>query len=135
MTILLQSLGSRVAKATTKPFVVPVGDENTWSDTAFKEFETNAKAHYALLQSLNDDDISRVINYKSAHEILGNLIVTHEGTSQMKRAKIDLLHSQYQNLSMNDNETINDIMTHFTKITNCLSSFDDSNDNDQKVRR
>ena len=54
MVVFLQSLGSRVGKVVTKPFSVPVDDENTWSDIATKEFVDNAKVHYALLQSLND---------------------------------------------------------------------------------
>ena len=37
MIVFLQSLGSRVAKAMTKPFSVPVGDEDTWSDIATKD--------------------------------------------------------------------------------------------------
>ena len=49
MTIILQSLGSPVAKAVTKSFSAPLGDEDTWSDIATKEFDANAKAHYALL--------------------------------------------------------------------------------------
>jgi len=49
MTVFLQSLGSRVAKTVTKPSSVPVGDEDTWSDIATKEFDANVKAHYALL--------------------------------------------------------------------------------------
>jgi len=49
MTMFLQFLGSRVAKTVTKPFSVTVGDEDTWSDIATKEFDANAKAHYALL--------------------------------------------------------------------------------------
>ena len=69
MTVFLQSLGSRVTKAVIKPFSVPISDEDTWSDIATKEFGANAKAHYALLQALNDDDIARVIHYKSAYEI------------------------------------------------------------------
>ena len=69
MTVFLQSLGSRVTKAMTKPFSVPVGDEDTWSDIATKEFDVNAKAHFVLLQALNDDDIVRVFHYKSAYEI------------------------------------------------------------------
>ena len=81
MTVFLQSLGSHIAKAITKPFVIPSDDEDTWSDITIKEFEANAKAHYALLQALNDDDIFRVINCKSTFEILNNLIVTHEGIS------------------------------------------------------
>jgi len=69
MTIFLQSFGSRVAKAVTKPFSVPDGDEDTWSNIATKEFDVNAKSQYALLQALNDDDIARVIHCKSAIEI------------------------------------------------------------------
>ena len=69
MIVFLQSLGSRVAKAVTKPFSAPHGDEGTWSKIVTKEFDANAKAHYALLQVLNDDDIARVIHCKFAFEI------------------------------------------------------------------
>jgi len=69
MTVFLQILGSQVVKAVTKPFNIPISDEDTWSDIATKEFDTNAKTHYALLQALNDDDIARIIHCKSAYEI------------------------------------------------------------------
>ena len=59
MTVFLQSLRSRVAKSVSKSFSVPTGDEDTWSDIATKKFDANAKAHYAMLQALNDDDIGR----------------------------------------------------------------------------
>jgi len=88
-----------------------------------------------LLQALNDDDITRVIHYKSAHEIWSHLMVTHKGTSQVKREKFDLLHSQYQNFIMHDNDSIDDMVTRFTKITNGLASLGDAIDNDQKVRK
>jgi len=81
MTVFLQSLASRVAKAVTKPFSVPIDDEDTWSDIATKKFNANTKAHYALLQVLNDDNIVRVIHYKSTYEIWSYLVVTHEGKS------------------------------------------------------
>jgi len=119
----------------TKPFSVLDGDEDTWSDILTKKFDANTKAHYALLQALNDDDIARVIHCKSAHEIWSYLIVTHEGTSQVKRVKIDLLHSQYENFSMNENEYIDDMITKFTKIINGLTFLGDEIDNDQKVRK
>ena len=79
MTIFLQSIGSRVAKAITKPFVVPNGNEDTWIDITANKFEANAKAHYVLLQVFNNNDIFRVINCKSAYEIWSNLVLTHEG--------------------------------------------------------
>ena len=62
----------------TKPFSVPIGDEDTWSAIATKEFDANAKAHYPLLQALNDDDVARVIHSKSAYEIWTHLVVTYE---------------------------------------------------------
>ena len=96
MTVFLQALGSQVTKAVTKPFSLPDGDDDTWSKIANKKFDANAKAHYTLLQALNDD-LSRVIHCKFAFEIWSYLVVTHEGTSQVKRAKNDLLRSKYDN--------------------------------------
>jgi len=52
----------------------------------------------------------------------------------VKRSKIDLLHSQYEEFYMNENETIDKMLTHFTKITNGLS-LGVKIDNDQKVRK
>ena len=93
MNLFLKSLGVKVAKAITKEFVESHGDEETWSDATAKDYEANAKAQYALTQGLNGDDLSRVINCKSAFEVWNYLIITYEGTSQVKRSKIDLLCS------------------------------------------
>jgi len=133
--VFLQFLGSRVAKTVTKPFSVPIGDEDTWSNIAAREFDANAKAHNALLQALNDDDVVRVIHCKSTYEIWSHLVVTHEGTSQVKRAKIDIFRSQYKNFTMHKNDSIDDMITKFTKRTNGLTSLGDAIDNDQKVQK
>ena len=53
----------------TKPFSVPIGDEDTWYDIATKEFDANGKAYNTLLQVLNDNDIVRVNHCKFAYEI------------------------------------------------------------------
>ena len=135
MNLFLKSLGVRVAKAITKEFVESHGDEETWSDATAKDYEANAKAQYALTQGLNGDDLSRVINCKSAFEVWNYLIITYEGTSQVKRSKIDLLCSQYENFYMLENDCIDDMLTRFTKITNGLSSWCDKIDNDQNIRK
>ena len=49
MTVFLQFLGSRVAKAVTKPFAFSESDVDTWSSITVKKFDAYAKAHYALL--------------------------------------------------------------------------------------
>ena len=89
MIIFLNSLGSHIVKAVTRPLVCPESDEGTWFKITVKEFNANAKAYYALLQVLNDDDISRVIRCTCAYDIWHNLITTHEGTIQVKKVKID----------------------------------------------
>jgi len=55
----------------------------------------------------------------------------HQGTFQVKRSKIDLLRSQYENFYMLDSESIDEMLTRFTKITNRLSSLGDAIDYDQ----
>ena len=117
MTIFLQSLGSLVAKSLTKPYSRPESEEDTWSELTFKEFDANSKAQNALLLALNEDDLTRVIHCKSAYEIWQHLLVTHEGTSQVKRAKIDLLRSQYESFKMLEDESIDTMIIKFTKIT------------------
>ena len=135
MTLFLKSLESRVFKAVNKEFKEPQGDENTWSELETKEFEVNSKAHYALMQALNDDDMSQVINCTSTYDVRHYLVLTHEDASQVKRDKIHLLCSQYENFDMNESESIDDMITRFTKITEGLSSLGDKIDNDQKVRK
>jgi len=44
MTLFLKSLGVRVAKAITKEFVEPRGDDNTRSEATVKDCKANAKA-------------------------------------------------------------------------------------------
>ena len=73
-----------------------------------------------------------MINYKSALELWNDLIITHEGASQVKRSKIDLLCYLYEKFYMFDNESIGEMLTHFTKITNGLCYLGDEIDNDQK---
>jgi len=102
--------------------VCPEGDGDSWSKIIVKDYNTNSKAHYALLQALNDDDVSRIIHCTPAYDIWQVLITTHEGTTQVKKAKIDLLVSQYESFYMHDGESIDDMLTRFSTITNGLIS-------------
>ena len=63
------------------------------------------------------------------------LIVTHDGTTQVKKVRTDLLNSQYDSFYMLDSESINDMLTWFTTITNGLISLYKPINNDQKVRK
>ena len=43
------------------------------------------------------------------------MLITHEGTSQVKISKIDLFHSQYENFYMLKNETIDEMLSRSLK--------------------
>lgn len=61
--------------------------------------------------------------------------ITHEGTNEVKRSKIDLLMSKYERFEMLPRESIQDMLTRFTDITNELSSFGKNIPNDEQVRK
>ena len=63
---------------------------------------------------------------------LDTSVVTHEGTSQIKIAKIDLMRFQYQNFTMHENDSIDDMITRFTKIIKGLAFLGDVINTDQK---
>jgi len=48
--------------------------------------------------------------------------VAHEGTNQVKQSKIELLMRKYELFEMNDKETVMDMYTHLTYITNEIKS-------------
>ena len=59
---------------------------------------------------------------KSAKEIWDALQVAHEGTSQVKQSRSELLMRKYELFEMGDKETIVEMYTRFTHITNELKS-------------
>ncbi|XP_015060390.1 uncharacterized protein LOC107006327 [Solanum pennellii] len=59
---------------------------------------------------------------ESAKEIWDCLKTAHEGTEQVKESKIDMLTSRYENFQMKEGETIHEMFTKFSSITNELRS-------------
>ncbi|XP_070029914.1 uncharacterized protein [Nicotiana sylvestris] len=68
------------------------------------------------------DEYSRIQSCTTAKEIWDTLQVAHEGTSQVKRSRGTLLYSQYENFTMKEGETIQELYTWFTTLTNELKS-------------
>ena len=68
------------------------------------------------------DEYFRVSNCKNAKEMWDTLQVTHEGTTNVKRSRINTLTNEYELFRMNQNETIQDMQKRFTHIVNHLAS-------------
>ena len=101
----------------------------------YKKMEKNAKAKKLLYFGLGPDEYTRISECESAQAIWNALQVAHEGTSQVKQSRIELLMRQYELFDMGDRETVMDMYTRFTHITNELKSLGKSFTTEELVRK
>ena len=71
----------------------------------------------------------------SAHQTWQILQVTHEGTNKVKESKISVLVHRFELFKMEENETISEMVTRFTDITNSLASLGKEYTQVEKVRK
>ncbi|XP_070034239.1 uncharacterized protein [Nicotiana tomentosiformis] len=87
-----------------------------------RKWEKNTKAKKWLVCGLGPDEYSRIQSCTTAKEIWDTLQVVHKGTPQVKRSRGTILYSQYDNFTIKEGETIQDMYTRFTTLTNELKS-------------
>ncbi|XP_070017440.1 intracellular protein transport protein USO1-like [Nicotiana sylvestris] len=87
-----------------------------------KVVEKNFRAKKILVCGIGPDEYNRISACEIAKEIWEALQTTHEGTTQVKQSKIDMLTTEYELFRMKDNESIQDMHTRFTSILNELHS-------------
>ena len=63
---------------------------------------------------------------QNAKEIWQTLIITHQGNSQVKDNKIDLLVQQYEQFSIPEDETVDSAFARFNTIITSLKALDES---------
>jgi len=101
----------------------------------YKMMEKNVKAKKLLYSSLGPDEYTRISECKSAKDIWDALKVAHEGTNQVKQSRIELLMRKYELFKMSDRETIMDMYTRFTDITNELKSLGKTFTTEELIRK
>ncbi|GJZ16632.1 hypothetical protein Tco_0552755 [Tanacetum coccineum] len=72
---------------------------------------------------------------KTNKEIWHTLIITHQGNTQIKDCKIDLLTQQYEKFSISSEETIDSNFTWFNAIVTRLKSLDHDYSSNNHVRK
>ncbi|GAV79211.1 UBN2 domain-containing protein, partial [Cephalotus follicularis] len=93
------------------------------------------KALNILLVSLDKTEYYLVRSCTSAHEVWKLLILTHEGTEQVKNAKLALLNRDYELFKMQPNESIKNLYNRLLDITNGLLSLGKVFGQDELVRK
>ncbi|XP_070019573.1 uncharacterized protein [Nicotiana sylvestris] len=111
--------------ATTKKNVEGVDVPKTRADCTTEDlmkWEKSAKAKKWLVYGLGPDEYSRIQSSTTAKEIWDTLQVAHEVTPQVKRSRGTLLYSQYENFTMKEGKTTQEMYIRFTTLTNELKS-------------
>ncbi|XP_004513815.1 uncharacterized protein [Cicer arietinum] len=93
----------------------------------------NVMAKNIITSALSADEFFRVSNCKTAKDMWDTLQQTHEGTTDVKRARINTLMHEYEIFNMKKDESINDIQTRFTHIVNNLNALGKVIDNEQQI--
>ncbi|XP_070047503.1 uncharacterized protein [Nicotiana tomentosiformis] len=93
-----------------------------FNDVDRKAIENNFRAKKILVCGIGPDEYNRISACQSAKKIWEALQTAHEGTTQVKQSKIDMLTTEYELFRMKDDESIQDIHTRFTSIINELHS-------------
>ncbi|GJX82117.1 hypothetical protein Tco_0331598, partial [Tanacetum coccineum] len=103
-------------------------------DDQKKMLGNNNEAKMTLYNALPRKEYKRVFMSKTAKEVWYTLIITHQGNSQVKNWKIDLLTQEYKKFSISNEETINSGFTRFNAIVTSLKSLDPDYSSKNHVR-
>jgi len=131
MQIFIEAIDLNIQKAIEiGPFIptMVVGNatiekpRKQWDEDERRRVQYNLKAKNIITSSLGMNEYFRVSNCKNAKEIWDTLQVTHEGTTYVKRSRINTLTHEYELFRMNQNETIQDMQKRLTHIVNHLAS-------------
>nr|XP_018624434.1 uncharacterized protein LOC108944157 [Nicotiana tomentosiformis] len=93
-----------------------------YNDADRKAIEKNFRAKKILVCGIGPHKYNYISACQSAKGIWEVLQTAHEGTTQVKQSKINILTTEYELFRMKDDESIQDMHTRFTSIINKLYS-------------
>ncbi|CAJ2661921.1 unnamed protein product [Trifolium pratense] len=111
--------------------VVETKVKASWTDDDKRKVLFDKKAKNLLQSALGMDEFFRISQCKTAKEIWDTLEVTHEGTTEVKRSKLNTLSQEYEMFRMQPGDTILDLQKRFSHLTNHLMALGKTFTNDE----
>jgi hypothetical protein len=107
----------------TKPVVLANKDDKL-------EFNFNAKGMNSILNGLAEAEFVKVMHLNTAKEMWDKLINSYEGDEKVKGAKLQTYRLKFEQLKMNEDETISKYFLRVEELVNAMKglgeTFDDS---------
>ncbi|GJY17610.1 retrovirus-related pol polyprotein from transposon TNT 1-94 [Tanacetum coccineum] len=100
-----------------------------------KKLAKNNEAKMLIYNALPRKEYERIFMCKTAKEIWDTLLITHQGNSQVKDNKIDLLVQQYEQFTIPKEESIDNAFSRFNTIITSLKALDEGFSSKNYVRK
>ncbi|GJR41294.1 zf-CCHC domain-containing protein [Tanacetum coccineum] len=104
-------------------------------DDLKKKLAKNNEAKMVLYNFLPKKEYERFFMCKTAKDIWQSLLITHQGNSQVKDNKIDLLVKQYEQFTILEEESIDSGFARFNTIITSLKALDEGFSSKNYVRK
>ncbi|GKA01123.1 hypothetical protein Tco_0673788 [Tanacetum coccineum] len=91
-------------------------------DDLKKKLAKNNEAKIVLYNALLKKEYERIFMCKTAKDIWQSLLITHQGNSQVKDNKIDLLVQQYEQFTILEEESVDSGFARFNTIITSLKA-------------
>ncbi|GJR00518.1 zf-CCHC domain-containing protein [Tanacetum coccineum] len=105
------------------------------SDELKRRLAKNNEAKMVIYNALPRKEYERIFMCNAEKEIWKALLITHQGNSQVKDNKIDLLVQQYEQFVVFEDESIDSAFARFNTIINSLKALDEGYSSKNYVRK
>ncbi|GJW87498.1 zf-CCHC domain-containing protein [Tanacetum coccineum] len=105
------------------------------TDDLKKRLAKNNEAKMVIYNALPRKEYERIFMCNTAKEIWKTLLITHQGNSQVKDNKIDLLVQQYEQFVISEDEYIDSAFARFNTIITSLKALDEGYSSKNYVRK
>ncbi|CAA7027777.1 unnamed protein product [Microthlaspi erraticum] len=93
-------------------------DKLLWTDDEKSLAKYNARAISAIFNAVNEKQFERIQCCESAKVAWDKLKQAYEGTLNVKRSRIDMLATRFENLRMGESETVEEFSGKLSSIAN-----------------
>nr|GEW48443.1 hypothetical protein [Tanacetum cinerariifolium] len=105
------------------------------TDDLKKRLAKNNKAKMVIYNALSRKEYEKKSMFNTAKEIKKNLLITHQGNSQVKDNKIDILVQQHEQFVISEYESIDSAFARFNTIITSLKALDEGYSSKNYVRK
>ncbi|MQL77988.1 hypothetical protein Taro_010407 [Colocasia esculenta] len=135
MEYFLQGFDFQIWSIIEEGDLVVLNNREHWTEDDRKKISLNCKAKSILCCALSKKEFNRVSACKSVMEMWEKLRITYKGIDKVKETRIDILVTQYERFQMQLGESITQMFSWFTDITNGLDSLGKSYEIGDMVRK